>query len=1035
MSMRVRDRSRLGPWAASAGLWVVLAVGGAGSAAADRIAVRTFTTTDGLAGDSVTALLEDSHGYLWIGSRSGLARFDGTTFTVYSAGDGLPQSSVTALVEDRNGELWVGTTGGLSRLLPQRRTDGTLFETMTCAGSLAPGSAACCGEVDEALLGPAGELWVARGPALCRVEPAEWPAADSVRLEFALPAHETPVLGALARDAAGAIWAANLDGFVRCPSAGPCERLVLRGRELAFDADGNAWTFAHGGLARLTPGPPGAAVEAPTAATAAAGAGHPAPPATPGRLVVWGAAAGFAATGASLSCARDGTILAATSGGLFVMRDGRLRRITATDGLVDDRLTELLEDANGNLWVGTEEDGLMRIPPAGFVGYTQGDGLLSRKLSQVLADGRGGVLLAGSPVGVGVHRIDGGRVIAARFALPGDAGDLGWAEGQALVLDHRGEWWVPTASAVFRFPAVARLEDLELARPVARYGVDELKAASVFRMFEDSRGDVWMGVFTPNRVARWERESGVVRHFTSGDGAPDDAASAFAEDSSGAVWAGFYVGGIARWRSGRFRAFGEADGVPGGFVSSLLADRSGRLWVGLLRHGVLRIDDPDAEQPRIAHYGRREGLGSEAVVCLAEGSGGEIWIGTRNGVDRLEPASGSVRHFDTASGLINNGVISMRADAAGKVWLATAGGASTLDVRTVPPPSPLTLRITALSAGGRAYAVPELGTTGLSGVRLPVGVRDVGISYTGITLVAGEVVRYRHRIGGGEWSAPAPERRLQLAGLSPGRLRLEIRAVRSDGAESEPAAVDLVLPPPLWRRPWAIGLEILLPGSLLALAWRARWHQRVELERVRARIASDLHDELGLSLSRIAVLSEVARRKAARGTDAGAAELQEIGEEARDLIDATSDMAWALDPASDDLPSLLARLRRMAADVFDGSGVSLTFTGPESTAAIPLGAEQRRHLYLILKEAIHNAARHARPRRVEVRVELEGGTISAEVRDDGAGFLSGGDAGLAGHGLTGMARRAEALGGRLGVESRPGGGTTVRVAAPLAYTT
>jgi len=225
---------------------------------------------------------------------------------------------------------------------------------------------------------------------------------------------------------------------------------------------------------------------------------------------------------------------------------------------------------------------------------------------------------------------------------------------------------------------------------------------------------------------------------------------------------------------------------------------------------------------------------------------------------------------------------------------------------------------------------------------------------------------------------------------------------------------------------------VLAAAGVAYLAHRRRLARLAELYQVRARIAADLHDELGLSLSRVAILAEVARPSLPPG-GRGAEALEEIATGARDLVDATSDMAWALDPRKDDLPSLLARLRRMAGDVCEGAGVTWSCTAPEGVERVALKAERRRHLYLILKEAIHNAVRHGRPSRVSLTLALADGRLRAEVVDDGCGFdpTALTESGGVGHGLTSMLRRAEELGGILDVDSQPGAGVTVRLEVPV----
>jgi signal transduction histidine kinase len=419
-------------------------------------------------------------------------------------------------------------------------------------------------------------------------------------------------------------------------------------------------------------------------------------------------------------------------------------------------------------------------------------------------------------------------------------------------------------------------------------------------------------------------------------------------------------------------------------------------------------------------------------MCLAEDSYGRIYVGTRRGVDRIEPGGGVTAHFDTANGLVNNTLVAACRDRDGDLWFATAAGVSRLRPTRAAPPAPPLLAIVEVRSGGFTEPVPEFGAAAVGPWRLPVGADSLEVAYAGVNFVPGQQLRFEYGLGVGEqWSPPVAERRLHLAGLSSGSYHLRLRAVRSDGVASNVATVAFTIPPPIWRRWWFLAGVVSLVAAALVAAYRARMRRITEMARVRSRIASDLHDELGLSLSRIAVLSEVAGRKA--GT-AAAGELADIGTTARDLAAASSDMAWSLDPRRDDLASLLARLRRLAEDVFSSAGVRWSFAATGAMERVPLGAEQRRHVFLVLKEAINNAARHAGATNVRLELALADGRLLATLADNGRGFAAPepGAAGSAtGQGLASMARRAAELGGTLAVESRPGGGTTVRLEVPL----
>jgi signal transduction histidine kinase len=333
--------------------------------------------------------------------------------------------------------------------------------------------------------------------------------------------------------------------------------------------------------------------------------------------------------------------------------------------------------------------------------------------------------------------------------------------------------------------------------------------------------------------------------------------------------------------------------------------------------------------------------------------------------------------------------------------------------------------------------MPELGAAKVTDVELAPDQGSLQIDYLGVAVGLGGSLRYQHRFAGDgrDWSDPTRQRTVHFPRLAPGRYEFEVRAVTDDGLISpEPATVSFRLLPPFWRRPWFVVTAL---AATTALAWsggRLRVRQLVAVERVRTRIASDLHDEVGAGLTRINFLGELARHRVENAPATAGEMLDEIGTEARDLAEATSDIVWAVDPRKDDLGSLVLRLRRFAADLLASQGVDLVFESPADAATMALPPEVRRVLYLVLKEAIHNAAKHAQARRVVVRILARGHEVVAEVRDDGRGFDASQEAAaeeVGRRGLVGMRERAASAGGALTVESEPGEGTALTLRMPL----
>lgn len=282
-----------------------------------------------------------------------------------------------------------------------------------------------------------------------------------------------------------------------------------------------------------------------------------------------------------------------------------------------------------------------------------------------------------------------------------------------------------------------------------------------------------------------------------------------------------------------------------------------------------------------------------------------------------------------------------------------------------------------------------------------------------------------------DWSPPSEQRAVNLAGLAPGRYRFLVRAINSDGAVSAaPAIINFRILRPVWQRWWFLLSVALLLMALVYAAHRYRVSRLVELERVRARIATDLHDDIGAGLSRIAVLSEVARH------EAGGAPVNErlsvIASASRELVDSMSDIVWVVNPQRDQLRDLTQRMRRFASDVFAGRDVQLSFRLPAPEQHLKVGADVRRQVFLIFKEGINNIVRHSGCAVVEVELIVENGGFRLLVRDNGRGFDP--EAASEGNGLSSMRARARMIGGVLELESELGRGTNLTLRAPLKAT-
>jgi signal transduction histidine kinase len=251
-----------------------------------------------------------------------------------------------------------------------------------------------------------------------------------------------------------------------------------------------------------------------------------------------------------------------------------------------------------------------------------------------------------------------------------------------------------------------------------------------------------------------------------------------------------------------------------------------------------------------------------------------------------------------------------------------------------------------------------------------------------------------------------------------------VRAVSSDGTLStEAASVTFAVLRPLWLRWWFLTLEVSALLALVYSVYRYRVARVLEVAAIRTRIATDLHDDIGANLTRIAVLSEVAKQTP------GDVQLASIAGIARESVSAMSDIVWAINPKRESVADLIRRMRQHAEEVFTLRDISLRFNADDAHDSSRLGIDVRRELLLSFKEAVNNAARHSQCSHVSIDLRRDGSCLLLSVADDGVGFDTSHES--QGQGLASLRRRAEGLKGTFAVQSSPGAGTTVTLRVPL----
>jgi ligand-binding sensor domain-containing protein/signal transduction histidine kinase len=1015
---------------------------------AERLPIKFYTTVEGLAHNSVNRIVRDARGFLWFATNDGLSRFDGYTFTNYSVEQGLPHRTVTDLLETSRGDFWVATSGGLVRFRPDGIPAGHIAD-VNAAGARVPMFATIVPADADAraravivlLEARDGTIWCGTRKGLFRLDRAgDRFDLRAVDLGLADENPEQKHVNDLVEDEHGTLWAATPSGLYRRWADGTTARYSAPEfprydhlHDLMKDHQGRLWVGSrYQGFFRI-----------------AADASHAAP------VVV--EHHGYPSRSASwiyqLLETSERRFWAATNLGIVELlahdeeNEARLQAYNRGQGLSHQEVTTLAEDVSGNLWLGTW-NGAMRIARNGFVTFAREDGLASGNEvfddvdgqvyvhAAIFAAGRAGGKAAEPGEEHVVPRF--GRLDGRRFSwfMPGPPFGWGWVAEGSIMRTRRGEWWLASGTGFARYPPLRTFSDITAARPIKTFTKEEgLPEVQVYRMFEDSREDVWFSIVShTNGLFLWNHATDTLRDMAAVDGFPaikDELPRAFGEDAAGDIWIGLNTG-VARYRDGKFRFFTSADGLPPGAIVDVHADAAGRIWLAAARGGLIRVDQPAAERPAFAVYTTADGLSGNAAEVITEDRYGRIYVATGHGIDQLDPATARVRAFTTEDGLAPGLMLTAFRDREGALWFGTHSGLS----RFVPPapapsPSPPIL-ITGLTVAGQPYPISAVGEAALTLPDLPPDGNQLQIDFASLRFAPGERLRYQYRLDGADrdWSPLSARRNVSYASLSPGQYRFVVRAVNADGlASATPASIAFTVLPPFWLRSWFVSLAVIAIAAAALALHRSRVARVLEIERVRTRIATDLHDDIGANLTRIAILSEVARQHAPDGVEAVDAPLSSIATIARESATSMSDIVWAISPDRDTLSDVVGKMRDHAEELFESRDIALVLDLPDAAQHVKMGVDVRRDLYLVFKEAVNNAARHSGCTRVAITLRAERKRLLLEVADNGVGFDPASR--VDGNGLASMRRRADRLGASLAIDARAGAGTTVTLATPI----
>jgi signal transduction histidine kinase/ligand-binding sensor domain-containing protein len=966
----------------------------------------TWNSRDG-APANVNALAQSADGVLWIGTFSGLYRFDGIRFEPFESeqGDALPALGISTMLALPDSTLWLGYFLGGASVLSARG-----LTSYTREDGLPEGS------TNAIVRDSTEQMWLATTTGLARLHAGRW---QRVGMESGYPGGMT---NDLLVDRRGTLWASTNDGvftlrrgashfFRQAPSLDPIGSGFGIPREAA---DGSVWGSSTVlGLTQLSDSngramPPRPSIEHLRSASNLFVDHH------------------------------DDAWVVDASGLLRVSLRAAWTRGRAAGYLPSERVPvttgstvgPVLEDREGNVWVGTSA-GIERFRKTKFTPIL----FPEPAYSPVVVAGVDDEIWIAS-MSLPLHVLAGldQRVPSPQPEVPAGI-SCGYRDpGGGLWFGGRGGMWHAQAAGL---PSAAHFVRVSLPKEA---GVGDVQA---FAQTPD--GDLWLSMRGQRLKGIFRRHSNVWTRAPLAAAFAGELATTIITDAAGRVWLGYTGNRMVRIDGDSARAYSTADGLHVGNVTALLLSGP-RLWIGG-ESGLAILENEHVRSVKLAEALR-------GISGIVETKSGDMWLNAASGVTHIGAEElrralqdsmyrARTERFDHHDGIMGEAsqvrpLPTATQSADGRLWVSTTTGVSWIDPehiernRIAPP-----VQIRTVSAGGRSYGVGER-------VSLPKRTTQIQIAYTALSLSVPDRVRFRYRLTGVDtaWVDAGTRREAFYTNLGPGLHRFHVIASNEDDVwNTVGATVDVDIPPTLTQtRLFTVLMAIALLGAAwLLMLWRQRQVARAvraQFEATlgeRARVARELHDTLLGDMAGVAMqLGAVARRIEASAPEPAkiAAVLSTLSDDVRRSLIEARRAVTAMRAPPDALSPLHEHIASEARRILNENGIAahVEYEGDPTQWAAPVEAE----ILSIAAEAMTNARKHAGCTMVTVACRYDPQALHLRVRDDGRGFDARRDT-PAGHwGLVGMRERAASIGAELRVNSAPSAGTEIVLVVPRA---
>ncbi len=1011
-----------------------------------------YGVEDGLSQSRIEALFQDSRGYLWIGTTKGLNKFNGSTFEIFtpsldSTKSSIAHQSVYAITEDRNGNIWAGTRNGVSKYNPQNKQFTNFTKVGDCEDCLA-------GSITKTFFEHPPYMYVGSNAGLSRIHTETGAVKGWWHTENTQNIPDIYSIRDIKKLDNGELMLATHDGLVFYNIEKDEFRLVNQKdglpdpgngiQKLHRDSKGNYWlAMASGGVVRIIGEP-----SDPTFEQLPMQEPDGIPSATVYDIIEY-------PKGILWFASHEGIVRYDYQNNTYKYikkRVGDALSITAND------ITHLLVDKENRIWLGSGF-GLDVYDPYlnQFEMLTAANdktkGLAANNTSAIFEDSQGAVWIGNVENGVTVLQQKNGvetfhHITAGKNKLPHP---VIYGIGE----HYKGRIYIATGAGAVQinWPDRSNFNYTIEKIPVGEVSQNKLPTPSVYTFKEDNNDALWLPTHGKG-VIKIDKEGNFTQYINENQD-PKLQSSDFVVnltvDTEGNVWTansgtGF---GIINTKINdtvvrKFPAKNPFTRMPTNNVvihnNHIFFNTQSGSYYYQNKEELLKEGNPEYH-----HYTEENGLSDITVNKLIPVSDSIYWASTGNGLSRLSTVSKKATSYKYIAGaknvefLRNSGT--MTRDSV--IYFGSINGVVRFKPRhlkentIVPQVYFSDLKIVnkpvLISEKKSKKTTLSKSLEFLDKIQLKPADKIISISLSALNFTLPIETTYAYKLEGFEevWTT-TKNPIITRTNLDPGNYTLLAKASNNEGFWSEPVSLKIEMLPPWYRKWWAYCLfGLILIGSIyLLLKLRLQQERQLELARAqerdifRKRSSRDFHDEAGTKMTRIALVTELAKLNA-QNNPKMQEYLSQIEDNLQELNSGMRDFIWTLDPSKDNVNATLNRFTDFAGKFCECAAVQFRSDNiPKGLASRELNMAERRHLLLILKEALNNSIKHGNPSEIQFEVNVKPGKLNLTLRDNGEGF----DYEFVqnqGNGLVNMKERAQALGGIFKLQSIENEGTTL----------